>query len=386
MIRKLSRNENRAVTLEHVFGEFGAHSRHLELARGLGAKGWDVLWIAPEHAHFEVSALERVRHCAAYTITNMPISIPILSKAFRTFGSLIKFRRDVAGSTLILFSELDILAFWLARPIIQPNKVVFMQRSDAMEKAKLLLESENKSLLRFRFRLWSLRFIYQKLTGQIDRIIVQTPHHERRLRNIGVKTPISIVANNINPSWITNSTDDHDESFPTARGTRFLLVANLFYRIKGFDLLFDSLKLLQTDSEFTITIVGDGIDEEKIRQEVSARNLNQIVKLFGRHPNASTIIPLFDGLLVPSPYDDCPNVVLEAINAQIPILATQIDAHRFLLGQDFPFLGVSPDTFSLGIKKFLEGDDSYRQSLIPKRRMELFKFDWPEAVINEISA
>ena len=381
VLRGHLKTKKKVVTVAHVSGKFGGHSRHLELARGLGSKGWDVVWIAPEGAQSEILGLEGVRYGAASTV---PLRIPVLSMVFRTLASLYKFRRDVSGSTLILFSEFDILAHWLAKLFVRPEKAIFMQRSDLIVKTEFLLETEPKPSLRL--RLLFLHFIYQKLSGQIDQIIVQTPFHEKRLRQIGVKTPVSIVPNNINTSWITKSVGQHNSPFASERGTRLLLIANLFYRIKGFDLLFESLERLQTNHDFTITIVGGGIDEEIIRREITAKNLDERVKLAGRHPNASTIIPLFDGLLVPSPYDDCPNVVLEAINARIPILATEIDAHRFLLGDDFPLLKVSPESFSSGIMRFLEGSEDYRKSLVPQERREVFEFDWSGEVINEISA
>ena len=371
------KHSKKIITISHSYGKFGGHSRHLELAKGLSNKGFNVFWIGPEKGKSEIDDIKTVTFLKS---SQLPVNIPLLSTSLRTLFSLLKYKKEVKNSTLILLSEFDLLPLFLINKILKTKKIIFMQRSDLIVKTELLLKKEFKLSMYIRLKI--LKFIYKKSSYLVDKIIVQTDYHAKRIRELMVQTPISTIPNNINPSW----TIDNKYDVPKLTNkVNFLIVANLFYYIKGFDLLLSSIEGINQSFDFKIDIVGDGIDKLKIQDEICARGISSKFYLHGKHPNASSIMKYYDALIVPSPYDDCPNVILEGINAGIPIIASNIDAHRFLLGKEFPLLEIDSAIFANVIQSFLEKDSNFRNQYVPKNRLDVFSFDWVGLILNEIT-
>ena len=162
------------------------------------------------------------------------------------------------------------------------------------------------------------------------------------------------------------------------------VISNLFYKIKGFDLLVESISLIK-DLNIHVYIIGDGIDRELIKSKFEEKRLNNITTFVGRVDNASSFMTLFDLILIPTHYDDCPNVVLEAMYNKINMVATDIDAHKFLLGDSFPLVAQDASLFSESIRRNIEGEQlALKQELMSVRVNEL-SFDWGAKMLMEFN-
>ena len=72
-----------------------------------------------------------------------------------------------------------------------------------------------------------------------------------------------------------------------------------------------------------LVIVGDGPLRLAISRQVEQRGLHACVQLLGDEV-ATKVIPAFDVFCLPSRYEGMPYVLLEALAAGLPIVATRV--------------------------------------------------------------
>lgn len=72
----------------------------------------------------------------------------------------------------------------------------------------------------------------------------------------------------------------------------------------------------------TLTVIGDGPERAKLERLAGELGLEGRVSFQGYAPEPATLLPLFDILLLSSNYEGVPAVVLEALAANLPIVAT----------------------------------------------------------------
>lgn len=94
---------------------------------------------------------------------------------------------------------------------------------------------------------------------------------------------------------------------------------------KGFDILIDAIRILiERGVKARCDIFGEGPERAKLASQISKYGLNSIVQLKGVHDNVRRLLPLYDLLVVPSRTESFGIVVLEAYDAGIPVIASDI--------------------------------------------------------------
>lgn len=117
---------------------------------------------------------------------------------------------------------------------------------------------------------------------------------------------------------------------PSSR-IRFLAIANLI-PLKAIDLAIRAFsKATVTNSE--LLIIGDGPEKERLTELIHELNLADQVFLQGRisPENIPAELAKADALVLTSKSEGRPNVILEAMAAGLPVVATRIDGVRELL-------------------------------------------------------
>ena len=111
---------------------------------------------------------------------------------------------------------------------------------------------------------------------------------------------------------------------------KLLFVGSLIKR-KGLDVLINALTRVR--GEYRLTIVGDGPEKESLNRLVIDNGLESNVVFVGTRPPWSipSIMASHDLLILPSYSEGRPNVILEAMAAGLPVLATDIDGTRELV-------------------------------------------------------
>jgi glycosyltransferase involved in cell wall biosynthesis len=118
---------------------------------------------------------------------------------------------------------------------------------------------------------------------------------------------------------------------------RYVLFVGRLIRLKGVHTLVNAYRQLPTDyrSRFPLVIVGEACDAKYVR-ELTKLSRGTSVKFVGNQTGAK-LAALYRGAALfvqPSECESMPIVVLEAAGEGLPIIASDIAAHRELLGDD----------------------------------------------------
>ncbi|MDP2648146.1 MAG: glycosyltransferase [Candidatus Yanofskybacteria bacterium] len=100
-------------------------------------------------------------------------------------------------------------------------------------------------------------------------------------------------------------------------------IANL-YPAKGISNLIRAAA--QSDSQTVFFIIGDGMLRPQLEKEIASSGLQQKVFLLGKLENAHKYIPGFDVFFLPSVKEGFPWVILEAMAAKVPVIASSVGA------------------------------------------------------------
>jgi glycosyltransferase involved in cell wall biosynthesis len=91
---------------------------------------------------------------------------------------------------------------------------------------------------------------------------------------------------------------------------------------KGIKTLLEAAKEVQKEIDFQLLIVGTGKDEEALKK--MAKDLRIRASFLGERTDVSEILQIMDVFVVPSLYEGFPVVVLEAMAARLPIVASRV--------------------------------------------------------------
>jgi glycosyltransferase involved in cell wall biosynthesis len=92
---------------------------------------------------------------------------------------------------------------------------------------------------------------------------------------------------------------------------------------KGPDLFVEIAEHLKSEKDILFVIGGHGAMEDKVREQIAARGLEDSVKLLG-FCEVETHLSCCDLLALPSRQDGRPNVVMEAMAMGIPVIASRV--------------------------------------------------------------
>jgi glycosyltransferase involved in cell wall biosynthesis len=109
--------------------------------------------------------------------------------------------------------------------------------------------------------------------------------------------------------------------------TRVLLSVGRLSREKGHaDLIraFPKMRAIAGHIQFRLVLVGEGPERAKIEKLCRDLALSDDVTLTGHQNDVSPYYAIADVLLLPSHTEGCPNVVLEAMAAGVPVVSTDV--------------------------------------------------------------
>lgn len=90
---------------------------------------------------------------------------------------------------------------------------------------------------------------------------------------------------------------------------------------KGFDLLIDAVARLPR-GQVELAILGEGAEREALANRIRALGLDDDIRLLGFQANPPAFLARADALVLSSRHEGLPNVVLEALALERPVIAT----------------------------------------------------------------
>jgi glycosyltransferase involved in cell wall biosynthesis len=134
---------------------------------------------------------------------------------------------------------------------------------------------------------------------------------------------------------------------------------------KGFDLLVEAAaEVVKTDPEVHFVIVGDGVEAQALRQQASDLGLASRVIFTGQRKDVEALISAMDLFACSSRWEGLSTVLMEAMAAGVPIVATDIPGNRELLRDgENAWLVPTENAMALavGLRKALQSPDVCRE-------------------------
>lgn len=99
-----------------------------------------------------------------------------------------------------------------------------------------------------------------------------------------------------------------------------------FYRTKGLDILIDAVALMdeETKSKIQVAIIGEGPERKNLEVKIKNFRLENCVTLAGNISDVNKYLKAFDIFVLPSRKEGFPFAILEAMQAGLPIIATNV--------------------------------------------------------------
>ena len=117
---------------------------------------------------------------------------------------------------------------------------------------------------------------------------------------------------------------------------------------KGLPYLVEAIRLLNLQPatcNLQAIIIGDGEEKETIQKQIDARGLAESVFLAGFIPDAGRFLKAFDAFVLPSLKEGLPYAVMEAMTADLPVIATNVGGMPDLVKNHQTGLLIPPEDF-----------------------------------------
>jgi len=138
--------------------------------------------------------------------------------------------------------------------------------------------------------------------------------------------------------------------------------------------------------EGTLNIVGDGPELEEVKQVVDGIDN---VHLLGRlsHSEISSMMSSALGLVIPSRYEGNPKVVIEALSAGLPVIATKSQGLAEIVEDRVNGLLVDPNPESIAqaMRTFMDDRDLWLEMSVNARKMAIDKYSRANVLAREVS-
>lgn len=224
----------------------------------------------------------------------------------------------------------------------------------------------------------------------IDRVITVSRDNVSHLERIHRVDParIRVVYNGIPDPGPPDASPSGGEE--VGRRVRILMVGSLERR-KGHETMIEALGRL--DDRYQLVVAGTGPDEHRIRSLASRAGLGQRIELIGRSNDIAGLMASCDILAVPSLLEATPYVILEAMAAARPVVASRIFGIPELVEEGVTGLLVDPgDSHALAtaVRRIGDRPDTARSMGDAGRRAFEMRFtlrrsvDQTEAVYDEL--
>jgi glycosyltransferase involved in cell wall biosynthesis len=208
--------------------------------------------------------------------------------------------------------------------------------------------------------------IYEKLDrlllGWMTGIICVSQAQSLRVRDCGVRAEkVTVIRNAVRVSRFDDATETSRSRSRAALLKHFcqkpdLLVgsAGRLSPEKGHQLLVEAVPfVLERFPSVGFVIAGDGPLESALRGQIASRGLVDRVVLLGFRDDFDKVLPALDVMVLPSYTEGLPNVVLEAMAAGVPVVASAVGGTPELVQEGQTGLLCPPGDVQTLVKKLV---------------------------------
>ena len=314
-----------------------------------------------------------------YEVRKLPFaffsSLPFLIQSLFVVLSIIrKHRVDL----FLCYREEDLLVGWLASKL-NNCRLVYYAHGDGITVQQLASDSITNKLK------VSVLIIFERIFLPKADLIVAVSR-DTKLRFLSRlhldSNSVVVVYNNIQSAVV--------HSRPLFKKDKHIIgYVGHFSHLKGVETLLNAFFLLSKSiNNVKLVLVGDGPLKEHFEDMTTRMALQEKVVFTGWVKNPLAVMRDFDILVVPSLYEGCPSVVLEAFSLNVPVLGSKAGGIPELLGrEELLFQPSSQIELAAKISRVLNSE-KYRGQIknLVKERSELFMFDHTVILENHLLA
>jgi glycosyltransferase involved in cell wall biosynthesis len=166
-----------------------------------------------------------------------------------------------------------------------------------------------------------VRIFYRLLYKRFDIIIAQSQDMKEDFKNYSIpENKITVINNFVDEDFIDSMLTNNDIVNIIPDKINLLSVGRLEFQ-KGYDLLLNSFSKFTDKDKFHLTILGRGINEKEIRNQIRILSLENHVTLLGFSTNPYKYMEKADVFISSSRFEGFPNVVIEALTCGLPVVA-----------------------------------------------------------------
>lgn len=164
-------------------------------------------------------------------------------------------------------------------------------------------------------------------------------------------------------------------------------IAN-FYPSKGLKHLIEAVEYFKNRDSVIFFVMGDGEERPELEKLIEEKGLQRKILLLGQVPDAYKLLTAFDIFVLPSVKEGFPWVVIEAMAAKLPVIATKVGAVPEIIedGKNGMFVEPArPEQIAAKIQELLNNDRLRQELGIQAHQTVLFKFSL-EKMIKEVES
>ncbi|OPY79859.1 MAG: Alpha-D-kanosaminyltransferase [Syntrophorhabdus sp. PtaU1.Bin153] len=184
---------------------------------------------------------------------------------------------------------------------------------------------------------------------------------------LGRSSRVQTIPNWIEPFWHQKALCDTGPPPRRDGGRRRICGIGRLVRDKGFDILITAIAGLKTRGYNVICdIYGDGPEAEDLNRQIFALGVSESVVLSGVENNVRRVLVNYEILVIPSRTESFGITALEAFDASVPVVASDIEGLRELVIHGYSgmcFKSEDPNSLANALEDLLE-DTDIRQSVI----------------------
>ena len=208
---------------------------------------------------------------------------------------------------------------------------------------------------------------------------------KRLVKRYGIKRGIEVLYNNIDTSrfYPRGTKSRITKEFDIPNDNFIIGFVGPLDPIKRVDILIKAYTNISYE-KCRLMIIGSGREEEKLKKLVSELGYNSDIIFTGWRNDIPESISALDLLVLPSEYDGCPSVLLEALGCETPCIGSDVGGvSEILYYDDLLFKPLSVEELTKKLEKLINDKEYYEKvkELCLKRR-EKFVFDWNEKVVS----
>ncbi|WP_431192850.1 glycosyltransferase family 4 protein [Tianweitania aestuarii] len=184
----------------------------------------------------------------------------------------------------------------------------------------------------------------------VDRVITVSDAAAASYRDAGLNhDKIVSVRNGIDKRVSQRDRDEMRAELGVASDAALMLMIARFTPQKGHAVLLEALPMLgeRTPGPYQLLLVGDGSERDGIEARIDELGIRPSVCCLGERRDVADLLCAADLVILPSLFEGLPLVVLEAMSAGVPVVATRIGGTIEALGDNHPWLAEPGNAASL---------------------------------------